>query len=176
VPASDYREPIQRLAGDLFAELPDAWKWIEGQVQAESGGNPIALSPTGARGLLQMEPATAAEMGVKDLDDPEDNLRGGIAYLHALWVPLAAVGFTEDRLYWAFASYNCGPVFVRKALALATRDGYGSALAWPITRCYLFHHDAFVELTNGRKLWADYRAVWGYVESIWKYRARIAGA
>ena len=56
-------------------------------VKAESGGNPHAQSRAGARGLMQLMPATASDLGVQDRDQPDDNVRGGSAYLDALLTP-----------------------------------------------------------------------------------------
>jgi hypothetical protein len=50
----------------------------------ESGGNRVAVSPKGARGLGQLMPATAARFGVKDVNDPEQNIRGATDYLKFL--------------------------------------------------------------------------------------------
>lgn len=77
-------------------------------VKAESGGNPRAVSRTGARGLMQLMPATAAELGVDDSFQPEQNLRGGTAYLDAL------LTYYHDNLALALAAYNAGPGAVAK--------------------------------------------------------------
>ena len=72
-------------------------------VQAESGGNPRAISHAGARGLMQLMPQTAAEHGVIDSYQPEQNVRGGAAYLDEL-----LTRYHED-LTLALAAYNAGP-------------------------------------------------------------------
>jgi soluble lytic murein transglycosylase-like protein len=72
-------------------------------VQAESGGNVRALSRAGARGLMQLMPGTASELGVKDSFVPEENIGGGTAYLDAL---LTRYG---DNMALALAAYNAGP-------------------------------------------------------------------
>jgi soluble lytic murein transglycosylase-like protein len=77
-------------------------------VLAESGGNPAARSHAGARGLMQLMPGTAAELGVKDADQPEDNIRGGSAYLDTLLTRY------HDDLSLALAAYNAGPAAVDK--------------------------------------------------------------
>jgi soluble lytic murein transglycosylase-like protein len=53
-------------------------------VRHESGFDPEARSPAGARGLMQLMPATARRFGVDDPDDPAQNLRGGTRYLRWL--------------------------------------------------------------------------------------------
>lgn len=54
---------------------------IHAVIQQESGGNPNAVSPQGAGGLMQLEPETAASVGVRDLFDWKQNLHGGVRYL-----------------------------------------------------------------------------------------------
>ncbi len=72
-------------------------------VKAESDGNPKALSRAGARGLMQLMPATASVLGVKDSYKPDQNVRGGSTYLDALLVRY------HDNLALALAAYNAGP-------------------------------------------------------------------
>lgn len=75
-------------------------------VKAESAGNPRAVSRTGARGLMQLMPGTAAELGVKNSFAADQNVGGGSAYLDAL---LKRYG---NNLALALAAYNAGPAAV----------------------------------------------------------------
>jgi hypothetical protein len=77
-------------------------------VKAESGGNTHAVSRTGARGLMQLMPGTASGLGVQDSFKPEQNVRGGSAYLDALLTRY------HDKLALALAAYNAGPAAVDK--------------------------------------------------------------
>ena len=77
-------------------------------VKAESNGNVRAVSRTGAKGLMQLMPATAADLGVQDSFRPEDNVRGGSAYLD--WL----LKRYSDNLAMALAAYNAGPAAVDK--------------------------------------------------------------
>jgi hypothetical protein len=77
-------------------------------VKAESGGNARAVSRAGARGLMQLMPKTAADLGVKDSFQPEQNVRGGTAYLDAL------LTYYHDNLALALAAYNAGPAAVAR--------------------------------------------------------------
>jgi soluble lytic murein transglycosylase-like protein len=77
-------------------------------VAVESGGKSDAVSNKGARGLMQLMPATAAELGVKDALDPFQNLDGGSRYLAGL-----VQDFGGD-LRRALAAYNAGPGAVRQ--------------------------------------------------------------
>jgi soluble lytic murein transglycosylase-like protein len=70
-------------------------------IQQESGFNPDAVSPKGARGLMQLMPDTAARYGVNRIQDPAQNIAGGSAYLRDL---LDMFG----TLDLALAAYNAG--------------------------------------------------------------------
>lgn len=77
-------------------------------VKAESNGNTRAVSRAGARGLMQLMPGTAADEGVSDSFRPDENVRGGSAYLDELLVRY------HDNLALALAAYNAGPAAVDK--------------------------------------------------------------
>ncbi len=78
-------------------------------VQTESNWNPAALSGKGAAGLTQLMPDTAAQMGVKDSQDPFQSLDGGAHYLRKM---LDRFGNDYPK---ALAAYNAGPGAVDKA-------------------------------------------------------------
>jgi hypothetical protein len=70
--------------------------------QVESGMNPLATSPVGAKGLYQLMPATAADLGVQDPYNPDQNIEGGLKFLGSR---LKARGGDIDK---ALADYNFG--------------------------------------------------------------------
>lgn len=123
-----WSEPIVRAAFRHGVD-PDLVTIV---VLVESGGNPEAVSPSGAVGLMQIMPATAADIaatrGIADhsvdaLRDPEYNIDFGTWYLAAM---LRAFGHAEDpdwqqSVELAAAAYNGGPGTVRQFL-----DGAGS--------------------------------------------------
>ncbi len=81
---------------------------LESVIRAESGGNIRAVSRTGARGLMQLMPGTAEQLGVTDSFAADQNIQGGTAYLNSL------LERYHDNLTLALAAYNAGPAAVDK--------------------------------------------------------------
>ncbi len=81
---------------------------IEAIITAESAFNPLALSRTGALGLMQLMPATAERFGVTDRLDPAQNILGGARYLNFL------LNKFNNNIKLAVAAYNAGEGNVMK--------------------------------------------------------------
>jgi len=99
------------------------WRLIVAQMYQESHFDPDAESWAGARGLLQLMPRTARELGVSDPTDPEQSVRAGVAYLAELRDRFADDMLVTDRNWFALASYNAGYGHVLDAQRLAARQG-----------------------------------------------------
>jgi soluble lytic murein transglycosylase-like protein len=84
-------------------------------IYVESGGDPRAISRRGARGLMQLMPDTAFRLGVRNVYDPSQNIRGGVQYLRTLLDQFHNV----ELALWG---YNAGPGAVeRRSIPSETR-------------------------------------------------------
>ena len=105
---------------------------IEEVIRAESAFNASAVSAKGARGLMQLMPATASMLGVRNSFDPRENIRGGVRHLRTLIdrygnnLPLALAAYNAGEqavnVYGGIPPYPETQQYVRKILA-----GYGVA-------------------------------------------------
>jgi soluble lytic murein transglycosylase-like protein len=95
-------QPLDGLIQKIAIETGLDPKLLHALVIIESAYNPRATSPVGARGLTQLMPGTAADLGVRDVYHSEQNLRAGARYL-----AIQIGRFSDIRL--ALAAYNAGP-------------------------------------------------------------------
>lgn len=116
-PLPAYPEPVSAAV----TQMADRWQsyideaaarfnvpasWIRAVIRAESKGDPKAVSPKGAIGLMQLMPHTYAQLRIRfglgdDPTDPHDNIIAGTAYLRDLYERFGPAGF--------IAAYNAGP-------------------------------------------------------------------
>jgi hypothetical protein len=127
-------ESLVAAAGSKHQIDPD---FVASVVRAESGFNPRAVSPKGARGLMQLMPSTAAELGVQNSFDPATNVDGGTRYLRGL------LDQYQGDAARALAAYNAGPHRVMQ---------YGGVPPYRETRAYV---SRVIREYNRKKIAAD---------------------
>ncbi len=110
-------------------------RFLKSIMAAESEFDAKAVSPSGARGLMQVMPATAEQMGVspRDLNDPESGIKAGAAYFQVLFKTawrlfhLKGVRYT-DVPHWVMqrvvAAYHAGPKFLTRSHWFASTRAY----------------------------------------------------
>ena len=148
----------QPLKTDRWDDLIDKYartyrldaRFLKSIMAAESEFDPNAVSPSGARGLMQVMPATAEGVGVpaRKLHDPEHGIKAGAAYLQHLFKTawrlfhLQGVRYT-DAPHWVMqrvvAAYHAGPKF------LTRNRWFGSTRAY-VRKVVLFYHSKVTDL------------------------------
>jgi len=117
-----------------FGESID-WKWWKSQGMVESNLNPNAISPVGAKGIMQFMPGTWEEVKHKmsfnkPPTDPYWNIAAAIYYNKYLWNNWKSDRTKEDRLSYVFASYNGGLGNVLKAQRLCIKAKENDCNTW----------------------------------------------
>ena len=122
---SKYDQVVKKYSSDL------GWDWIlvKSLIYQESMFNANNKSWVGASGLMQLMPATAKEMGVSDIQDPEQNIKAGSKYLARMYSYWDQIPDSVQRIKFAMASYNCGYGHIKDAQKLAMKYGKDS-LVW----------------------------------------------
>ena len=103
-----FKGPIYKMVDKLAQQSGIDPKLVMAVILVESGFNPKALSPKNAQGLMQLIPETAQRFKVKNAFDPEQNVKGGIAYLQ--WL----LTFFKGDVALVAAAYNSGEGTVEK--------------------------------------------------------------
>lgn len=130
---------------------------VKSIIKTESNFNPSAVSNKGARGLMQLMPSTAVDMGVTEIFDPEQNIEGGVKYFRYLLdtfsgdveLSVAAYNCGQGRV---IRSGNCVPEisetknYVRKVMRLGNNPVTGMSFSRPIYK---------VELKDGSILFTE---------------------
>ena len=117
-PENDIAGMVERMAPEYGLDP----RLVLAVIQVESAYRTNAVSSKEAAGLMQLIPETAARFGVRDVFDPEDNVRGGMAYLR--WL----LAYFRGDLSLALAAYNAGEGAVER---------YRGVPPYPETRAYL---------------------------------------
>ncbi|MBC8755011.1 transporter substrate-binding domain-containing protein [Kordia sp. YSTF-M3] len=99
------------------------WRLLASVIYQESKFDPDANSWVGAKGLMQIMPVTAKSLGIKNLSDPNESIRGGATYLNQIYDQFIEVSDSLNRIKLTMASYNCGLGHVKDAQLLAEKNG-----------------------------------------------------
>lgn len=114
---SKYDDIIKKYASEIGWD----WRLLASLIYQESNFNPKTRSWAGAVGLMQLLPGTAKSFGVNDLQNPEENLKAGTAYLRYLSDYWKQIPDSLMRQKFILASYNAGPGHVTDARNLSQK-------------------------------------------------------
>lgn len=126
---------------------------VRAVIQVESSFDPMTVSSKGARGLMQLMPATAKRYRVTDVHDPAQNIRGGVHYLRDLLelfredLPrvLAAYNAGENAVlkYGGIPPYQETMTYVKRAMTVYHGRPYGQAVSFAGRRDKASLHGGF---------------------------------
>lgn len=100
--------PLEEIVNSVSASHRIDPDLIRSMIRVESGFDTNAISPKGARGLMQLMPRTAKSLGVGDAFDAKANIEGGTQYIDDL------LSMFDDDVVKALAAYNAGPERVNR--------------------------------------------------------------
>ena len=126
VTAGSALSPYDEIIKPLAKENAMDWRLVVAQMYQESKFDPNAKSFAGARGLMQLMPRTAKELGFENLFEPENGIAAGVAYMHWLSKRFGEKLDFQERIYFALAAYNAGIGHVQDARRLASKLQYDS--------------------------------------------------
>jgi membrane-bound lytic murein transglycosylase F len=168
------------------------WLLIKAQIWAESNFDPNAVSPCGAKGLMQLMPGTAREMFTAEFErqydeydaekpfDPEVNIDLGVKYDRFLYGRFPEIPLADERMKFMLAAYNCGRAYINQALRLAREVEFGFQpkvlppgewQTWEYSCTFLS-----VPLCEVKGKRPDYRQVWKYVLRVWTKYLQLRNA
>jgi len=153
------------------------WRLVLAVMKQESGYSHEAESRKGARGLMQIMPTTggqvAEQLGIEDLNHPNENIRGGIYYLRQLYNYFDGLE-EEERLKLSLAAYNAGiaRIYDAQELAAYLHDDPGQwesikgALPLLSKRYYTLHRNVWDQERPRAGWFGNANETIGYVENI----------
>ncbi len=160
------------------------WRLVVAVMKVESRFDHSAESEKGAKGLMQIMPATQSEIADKIgletevFDDPHGNIRGGIFYLSQLYKQFKNEGLSEEnRLKFTLAAYNAGPGRINDAQKMATYvnddpkewKSVKNSLSLLSKKYSSLHKFVWVEQKPAFGYFKDWKQTSNYVESVMIY-------
>ncbi len=133
--ATERFDPIFKKYTKRYFGIGTDWRWFKAQGMAESDLTPTARSRVGARGIMQLMPATyglirTALPQFGAIDNPEWNIAAGILHDRDLWTTWKADVDEDQRWSFVFAGYNAGEGTIKRARRTAAAAQL-SDKAWP---------------------------------------------
>lgn len=124
---SHYDDLFKKYSKDIGWD----WRLLASLAYTESNFDTTAVSWAGAKGLMQLMPATARAMGVPPgkEQNPEESVKAAIKYITATDRSFSMIPDKEERLNFILASYNAGLGHIYDAMALAEKYGKNK-LVW----------------------------------------------
>lgn len=113
--------PYDDLIKKYAAKINWDWRLLSSLIYQESQFKPKAKSWAGAKGLMQIMPSTAKELGITNRSNPEQSLKGGTKYLNQIWNKFENISDSVQRIKFTMAAYNCGYYHVIDAQNLAQK-------------------------------------------------------
>lgn len=165
--ATDRYDPSFQKYTKRYFGVGFDWRNFKAQGMAESDLTPTARSRVGARGIMQLMPATyqlikTARPEFRAIDDPEHNIAAGIMHDRYLWT-LYPKSEGDERLRFMFAAYNAGEGTIKKARTIAKKESLDD-LRWTSVEA----------IAPKVKPWR-YQETLGYVKTIDANRSRLKG-
>lgn len=155
------------------------WRLVAAQCYQESGFDPQAVSWAGARGLMQIMPSTAGQLGVsaENLYNPEENIATAARYIRFLSNHFNDIRNRAERINFVLAAYNGGLAHIRDAMALTRKYG-GDPTSWKDVGPYVlrlsqpqYYRDPVVK--NGYMIGSE---TYNYVNSVTERWRRYGGS
>ena len=121
-----YISPYDKLVIKYAEKYQFDWRLVLAQMYQESKFRPNANSYSGAKGLMQIMPRTARELGYSKVEDPETGIKAGLKYMKILRDRYGKEFSESERNWFALASYNAGYERIQDARKFAEELGYDS--------------------------------------------------
>jgi membrane-bound lytic murein transglycosylase F len=121
--AEDRLPALRRAFEDSAREFGEDWRVLAAIGYQESRWDPLAVSPTGVRGVMMLTAETADALDIDDRANPAQSIRGGASYLHQMRESIPARVPEPDRTWLALAAYNIGYGHLEDARVLAQTHG-----------------------------------------------------